>query len=211
MADTALHSMTENTSPAIGDEMYLLDNPTGAAADNRITLANLLKVINGLTTDSAPDGTADYLLTYDASASAAKKVLFGKTGYALQYFSASWDPADSTTYYFSNMPGTGVTTASGRRRIYVPRAGKITACYFAVIVSGTLGTTETATVSIRLNDTTDTTVSSAVDFDAAEQVFSKTDLAIAVAAGDWFNIKLACPAFATNPTTVSISGEVWIE
>lgn len=63
--------LTAETAPAIDDELALYD--LSATTTDKITLANLLKVVNGLTEDTAPDGAADFVLTYDNSASAAKK------------------------------------------------------------------------------------------------------------------------------------------
>jgi hypothetical protein len=65
--------LATETAPDILDELALYD--VSAATSDKITLANLLKVVNGLTADTAPAKAADYLLSYDASAAAAKKVL----------------------------------------------------------------------------------------------------------------------------------------
>jgi hypothetical protein len=64
--------LATETAPDMLDELALYD-VSGATAD-KITLANLLKVINSLTEDTTPDRAADYFLSYDASATAAKKV-----------------------------------------------------------------------------------------------------------------------------------------
>lgn len=76
--ETLRGGLTEDTAPAIDDEIITRDttNTTG----KRMTLANVFKVINGMTVDSSPDSAADYVTTYDASASAAKKVLLGAIG-----------------------------------------------------------------------------------------------------------------------------------
>lgn len=71
-------ALTAETSPATDDELALYDTSAGTA--DKITLANLLKVINALTADTTPDQAADYVTTYDDSASAAKKVLLQKIG-----------------------------------------------------------------------------------------------------------------------------------
>ena len=47
---------------------------TSGTATEKITLANLLKVVDALTEDTSPDEAADFLLSYDTSAGAAKKV-----------------------------------------------------------------------------------------------------------------------------------------
>ncbi|MFQ5954020.1 MAG: hypothetical protein ACE5JZ_03040 [Kiloniellales bacterium] len=61
------------TAPATGDELAVQD--VSATAVRKITLANMLKVINVLTADATPDSAADYVATYDASAAATKRVL----------------------------------------------------------------------------------------------------------------------------------------
>lgn len=70
-----LNSLTAYTSPNVADEVAVRDGSGGGAGVRKITLANLLAVVNGLTADTAPDGQADYLATYDASAGGAKKSL----------------------------------------------------------------------------------------------------------------------------------------
>ena len=58
----------EKTTPATTDKFPI-------SGSQFVQLANLLKIINGLTEDTAPDIAADFLATYDASASTPKKVL----------------------------------------------------------------------------------------------------------------------------------------
>ncbi len=131
--------------------------------------------------------------------------------YTIQFLESAGvaTPADSTTYYIGFCPSTNSTTGAVHR-MHIPRAGAIVAAYLNVVVEGTLGTTETSTVSIRLNNTTDTTLSSSVQTNAAFQTYSNTALNIAVAAGDYIEIKWVTPAFSTNPTTVRVYGSVYI-
>jgi hypothetical protein len=69
------------TAPAVDDELPIYDLDT--TTNKKITLANILKVVNGLTQDTSPDKAADFALTYDASGSAAKKVLLAALSQAL--------------------------------------------------------------------------------------------------------------------------------
>lgn len=64
-------AQTAETAPATGDEALIYD--VSAAAHRKMVLSDLLKVINGLTEDTTPDAAADFVLTYDTSASAVKK------------------------------------------------------------------------------------------------------------------------------------------
>lgn len=168
--------------------------------------------ISALTQDTAPDRTADSLPTYDSSAVATKRVLLSDVGvYVLPV--ASWynvSPADSTTYYLSPWSGAALGTTAANNKIRIPRAGKVLAVYLDGVVAGTLATTENSTVSFRLNDTTDTTISSTVKFSATPYSYSNTALGISVAAGDYFNIKIATPAWVTNPTSVYMLAMVYI-
>lgn len=77
--ETAITGKAAETAPAV-DDLLLLSDTSESAALNKMTLENLLKVTNALTEDTAPDGSADYILTYDASASGPKKVLLGLAG-----------------------------------------------------------------------------------------------------------------------------------
>lgn len=75
MADSDFSGLPENTSPASADLLAMTDDPSGTPVTQKITLANLFKVINTFTADTSPQVTADYVPTYDNSGSAAKKVL----------------------------------------------------------------------------------------------------------------------------------------
>lgn len=71
--DTAITGKAAETSPAV-DDLLLISDTSESAALNKIALSDLLKVVNGLTEDTSPDKSADFLLSYDSSANAAKKV-----------------------------------------------------------------------------------------------------------------------------------------
>jgi len=64
---------TSLTAIATDDTLPLYD--LSATANRRMLVSDFLKVVNVLTADASPDTAADYVMTYDASASAAKKVL----------------------------------------------------------------------------------------------------------------------------------------
>lgn len=66
--------LTESTSPSITDVLEFTLDPGGTPLSRKLQLQNLLKIVNGLTEDTSPDSAADFLLSYDASASSPKKV-----------------------------------------------------------------------------------------------------------------------------------------
>ncbi len=98
-----VNDLTAETAPAVDDHVPIYD--TSAAATDKMRLDDLLKTVNVLTEDTAPDPMADFLLTYDASAAAPKKILghrFGKliqrvvTEYTTHGSTAATTPNDDT-------------------------------------------------------------------------------------------------------------------
>jgi hypothetical protein len=130
-------------------------------------------------------------------------------GYDTQFSATSWSPGDGDTGYVGGTYGTGVGATSGRARVYFNAPGTVTIARLIVRV-GVLGTNEAVSVYIRHNNTTDYLISNAVDLSQTATQYSKTDLAIAVVAGDFYEIKIVCPTFATNPTSVLFGGQVWV-
>jgi hypothetical protein len=92
---------SDETSPQPDDELLLSDKSESSGALNKIALANLLKVLNALTEDTSPDVNADYLLSYDASASAVKKVLMGR---ANVYFGSGVVTTSGTAHDVTGIP-----------------------------------------------------------------------------------------------------------
>lgn len=166
------------------------------------------KRINSLTQDSAPDRISDYLVSFDTSASTAKKLSIKDSGaYVLEAQFASTSPADATTYFFGPFFSAVMGTTSGNHRVYIPRAGVITRV--DLFMSGTAGSSETSTISVRLNDTTDTTITSILNL-STFPVYVTNAISITVAAGDWVNIKWLTPTWVTNPTGIVGSVKLFI-
>lgn len=115
--------------------------------------------------------------------------------------------SSSTNYLFWGGFGTWGTTDISERRCYIPVAGTITAAYVD-FQQGVFGTTETSTVSIRLNNTSDTTISSSVQNNTARTVVSNTGLSISVSAGDYISIKWATPSWSFPPGNIRMSATV---
>ena len=116
------------------------------------------------------------------------------------------NPADGATYYLSTVNVVqGFTASSAQTRLYMPKAGTITAAYGNVTVSGTLGSAQNTTIALRLNDTTNTNVTTTLTLDAISANFSNGALSTAVAAGDFIDVLMICPTWNPNPTTVRVS------
>lgn len=134
--------------------------------------------------------------------------LQSNAGYALFVQSPEFDPADSTTYYFGALP-IAPATSGAERRLHVPRAGTITRVDVTSYAK-TAGSNEAVSLYVRKNDTTDTLVAT-VSASANLRYFQAAGLSIAVAAGDYIEMKLVCPAWGTNPIGVYMAGNVFVK
>jgi hypothetical protein len=101
---SVIGSLTAETTIATDDKIALYD--TSGSATDSMTIENLFKVINAFTADSTPDATADYVVTYDASASGPKKVLVGDLG--------KWEEISRTTV--SAVATVDITLPTGYKR-----------------------------------------------------------------------------------------------
>jgi len=129
-------------------------------------------------------------------------------GYSINVQALTSSPADGATIYFGSLPKAPTTTAN-ISKVYIRNPGRINRaeiyCY-----SGTAGTSESWSLYIRKNNTTDyliATISAATN----ERVFSNSAMDIPVVAGDYIEIKGVQPTWATNPATTIYGGYIHIE
>jgi hypothetical protein len=163
--------------------------------------------ISGSAIDNDPALAANSS-TLLATQQATKSYVDGKVnGYTLSFQSLSYSPGDGQNNYLSNMPRTAGTTVD---QFYVtaPKTGTIK---FAEVFtfSGTIGTNEAWSWYVRVGgvDYLIQTLSTTT----AGRVFKNSGLSISVTAGDIIQIKSVNPTWATNPATVTIGANVYIE
>ena len=107
-------------------------------------------------------------------------------------------------------PPTSWTASSGSGTATASLLGSADGASVYSYASSVAGTGEDWVLAIRLNDTTDTTIST-VASTAAGRVFTNLALSIAVVAGDFFELKATHPSWATAPEGVTYGGGVYIE
>ena len=122
----------------------------------------------------------------------------------------SQSPIASTTYYLAQITtavagsqGGWRTTLAGESRLYIPKTGTITSIIGSFSL-GSPGTSENTTLQLRLNNTTNTILSSTLNFSTTVPL-SFTGLSIAVTAGDYISLQLVTPAWVTAPLSVTFS------
>jgi hypothetical protein len=154
-------------------------------------------------------GSNGYTLTTDGNGVTSWATPAAGSGYTLQAEGQGVNAADATTYYIGASFSSTYSTTGDTKPIYIPKAGTLTAA--CVWFRNTGGTAETSTVSFRLNDTTDTIISTSTLNNSANSSVCATGLSTAVVAGDRFEIKWVTPTWATNPTNVRVSAVAYIE
>lgn len=179
---------------------------------------------DGITAGSALVGAADKSITGVAPSTSGNVMTSDGTNWTsaapasgkgftlqMQCIGTGSSPADSTTYFLAYSQAVTSSTASGTgtQRLYVPVACTLKAVYGFFRVGGTLGSAENCTFAIRINNTTDVTVTSTLKMTAIDSTFSNNGLSTSMSAGDYIEFKLTTPAWVTNPTTVGASVTVY--
>ena len=123
-----------------------------------------------------------------------------------------FNPADGLTYFLgsSQSMAAAPSATAARRRVYVSSARTITEIDFQAFTT-VAASGESVQVYLRVNNTTDTTLTTSMTWNAGANSYNLlrvTGLNIALAADDYWEIKIVCPTWATNPTGVTIQGSV---
>ena len=180
------------------------------ALDPLTTKGDVL-VNNGTNSVRLPVGTNNQVLTADSAQASGVKwaTPTGTAKVAMNFFTNAtiFDPADSTTYHFT-VDGSPNSTAN-HLHYRVPVTGNLTRFDLVVRITSTLGSSELVTASVRLRDAV-TACSFTLAYNVAEPNGSTT-CSSSVTAGDFIEVRLVTPAWATNPFDVTHRATVLIE
>ena len=136
----------------------------------------------------------------------------GGLGYTIMMNAATHNPGASNIYYIGGNYGVAASTIAYSRRIPIPKAGTIKAVEITSYIGGVAASGQTGSFNLRLNNTTDTLITSVAGYTASVNSYTTTGLSIAVVQGDFIEIKNSTPAWSpTLPTTVGYTGVVYIE
>lgn len=134
---------------------------------------------------------------------ASWKAVGSDLAYTMQTTAISVNPADASTYYFGG--DAGASTGANIRRVYFPFSGTLVYAQACIQVLGTLGDATTFPCYIRINNTTDLTITSSAKADAVFQQYQASLSQAVIGGTDYFEGKVAFPTWpTTNPTTVKV-------
>jgi hypothetical protein len=189
----------------IGGNLTITGNTTiSGLTTNELIATDANDTLVSLSTSTYPSLTE---LTYVKGLTASTQTqLNNKTDYySILVNQGGTNFADSTTYYIG-LGGYLASTIANTRNVYVPFTSTLTNVLMTAGASNAASTQDT-TVYFRLNNTTDTLLSSTVKFSGGNAQangtilsYSISGLSVSVNAGDFFEIKLVTPVWTTNPT-----------
>lgn len=156
-------------------------------------------------------GSANQILTSNGTALPTFQAVPGsRSTFSVTFAASNFNPVDSTTYYIVNENAPPQTTHSTAEfRYYFTGTGSIQKAYGLVRVSGTTGTTENVTIFIRLNNTTNTNITTTSQWTTGDIPFNNPNLSISVAAGDYIEFGITTPSWTTNPTAVFVNCSIF--
>lgn len=172
-------------------------------AGHRITIyTSPTTVLNALILNDALYGTLD---STNALASTAPPPAPVTVDYDMIYFQAtSASPSDGTTRYIPNSP-TAPTATYALSAITMSFTGTITSASINWYAQSVVGTAESISAYIRLNDTTDYLIAAVGTTDTVRK-FTNTSMSVPITANDTIALKFVYPNWATNPTSVVVGG-----
>lgn len=163
------------------------------------TLWDKILVGPGLTR-TLNNGGADETITLDSVIT---------DNFSINVLALSSDPVDSETVYFGMNPKAPSTTA-GINKIYIRKACTLVGAEIYCYSAAGGGTTENWSLYVRLNNTSDTLIAT-LGVNTTERVFSNAALNIALAVGDYIEIKGVQPAWTLNPRQTTYGGYLYFE
>ena len=193
-SQTIAGAKTFSTSP-------ILDSLTAS----QILALDGSKNIESLATSTYPSLTE---LSYVKGVTSDIQTQLDNKGYAINLGSASTNLSANTTYYFG-VPQLTTTGTSAIRRVYIPQSGTIIGGQIYIRTTSATST-ENWTISIRLNNTTNTTFAT-VGNNSQDKVFGTTSLNILVVTGDYIEITTTTPAWSISAGATFIYGSIFIK
>jgi len=207
---------TNNTT-----DVTIVPAPSGASTQRIVDLVNIYNndtVTAEVTIKFDANGT-EYILWKGSLASGQSIVYaegrgwevldaYNSVGYTLAVICASHTPVDGQVIYFGSNPKVPTTNVD-YNKVFIPKTGRIKRIEI-FSNCGTAGTAEDLTLNVVINNTT-TVLIDTVSTSSSNREFINTTLNEAVNAGDYVEIQVVQPTWATNPSTMTYGGHIYIE
>ena len=152
--------------------------------------------------------TTDTEIGYVNGVTSAIQTQINNKGYAINLGAQSTNLSANSTYYFG-VPQLTTTGTPAIRRVYIAQSGTIKGGQIYMRTTSATST-ENWTISIRLNNTTNTTFAT-LGNNSLDKVFGTTALNISVVAGDYIEITTTTPNWSVSAGSTFIYGSIFIQ
>ena len=125
-----------------------------------------------------------------------------------------YSPGDGATLYFGGIGNSGnPSTTATYARVYIPVNCTLIGYDLNCLISGVAGSGESSTFAVRVDNTTDITLTSAMTYSAGSGINEShaSNLNTNINAGSYINIKWTTPTWVTNPTNVNQGIVLWFK
>lgn len=214
----ALKGYFDTVYKAVFSENTAFNKNFGTGVTNVPEIGATLTASKALVTDasgklSTSSTTATEIGYVNGVTAAIQTQLDNKSTQLALVTSSQFNPADATSYYYGvNLVGYSVPSTGGARKMYVNRSGTITACSIVAARGGGFVSNEKASFYIHVNGGAGVLVTNNFDFSTSTTVdMNVTGLSISVSAGDYVEVEMLSPTWATNPINVSINTQLTIK
>lgn len=140
-----------------------------------------------------------------------KNYVDSTSSYTIPFGHASFNPVDSTTYYFGTAFGVAASSSQSTSPVSaIPKSGKLKSLIGTATVAGTLGSSETVSLIVYKNGASVATGTYLMT--GRNNVISSgvNNLNISVSELDTLQLSTVCPAWTTNPTSVTHSFNAYV-
>lgn len=129
---------------------------------------------------------------------------------------AAFTPVNSTTYTFGVGTVAPVANGSPYSKVYPFQKGVIRSVHFQMMLNNgkASSSSENVAVYLRLNNTTDYTITTTADFGGSSRTnrqYTVTNLNVPLTTSDFIEAKVVTPAWATPPISVVMTMVVIID
>ena len=166
---------------------------------NKIPLGQLESEVSQTITNGVTDKAPSEDAVFDALA-------LKQNSFTFSCSLPSSSPADSTTYYFGARPVVLTqNTSANANRFWIPNGYTKIDLVGVAFITTLAGSNENVNLYLRLNDTTDYLIGTFPIISSTTGnpfVFLSPNIS-GLTSSDFFEFKVVCPAWATNPTSMT--------
>jgi len=178
--------------------------PSTATGTGKILRADGTNWVASTATYPDTAGTSGNVLTSDGTNWSSSTPSSGSNVKGFLATDGTTTLADLTTYTFAQ---NGISTGTSNSVVWYNATTNFTLnnIYASFIVAGTTASAQNITFFVRVNNTTNTNITTTLQLTSATVNVSTSSFGLAINAGDYYSFGVTVPSLTTNPTNVGVA------